>query len=84
VSRVREAYRVELELKAMFESPTVAGLAQAVRKSMGSAQTRSIDSANLEQKLIAEIDHLSDEEVNDLLQEMLDANGAPLPGEGDG
>jgi hypothetical protein len=32
VSRIRDAFRIELPLQAVFESPTAAGLAQRVRE----------------------------------------------------
>ena len=39
ISRVREAFSVEVPLKALFESPTVAGLAEAVERERGAGRT---------------------------------------------
>ena len=38
ISRVREAFDVEVGLKALFESPTVAGLAEAVERERGAGR----------------------------------------------
>ncbi|WP_244237085.1 non-ribosomal peptide synthetase [Corallococcus llansteffanensis] len=69
VSRVRESLGVELPLTAVFQSPTLAGLAEVVSRMAGSMQrladapiarvSRELDAASLEQ--------LSDEELDALL-----------------
>jgi surfactin family lipopeptide synthetase A len=39
LSQVRDAFQIEVPLRAFFEAPTVAGLAEVVRKSLGSGAT---------------------------------------------
>ncbi len=40
LSRVRETYRVDLPIRALFETPTVAGLAEAITRSRGGPEAR--------------------------------------------
>src|SRR6185436_8527708 len=42
VSRVREAFGVEIPLRAIFEAPTIAGLAERVRSANGGASAPPI------------------------------------------
>jgi acyl carrier protein len=62
VSRVRQVFRVELPLRALFESPTVAGLALQVEK-LVLARVEESELADALEKL----EGLSDDEVMQLL-----------------
>ncbi len=61
MSRIRQAFQVDMPLRAIFEAPTVSSLAAALpdRSSNG-----SIDAA---ERLLRELDELSDEEAERLL-----------------
>jgi amino acid adenylation domain-containing protein len=76
LSRLRRALRVELSVRVLFEAPTVAGLALAVRQNQGECKgsymsiTKRIKGGNAEQ-LLANLDQLSDKEVDSLLGDVL-------------
>ena len=65
VSRVREAFCVELPLRALFEHPTLAELAEAVD---GMTASRRVDEGKVA-NLLHQIDQLSDEDVKQMLKE---------------
>jgi acyl carrier protein len=75
ISRVRERLRIELPLRDLFEFPTIAGLASAIERARtteraeASIISRSADAAAAD--LLANLDQLSDAEVEMLLNEAL-------------
>jgi amino acid adenylation domain-containing protein len=62
ISRVCSILQVQVPLRVLFETPTVAGLAEAVAQ----AQASKTDDAELA-KMLAELEGLSEEEVQQLL-----------------
>jgi acyl carrier protein len=75
VSRVRQAFGVELPVGVLFRAPTVAGLAQEIDRARESARSApglgSIAPAASEEQLLAGLDQMSDEQVSTLLAQML-------------
>jgi acyl carrier protein len=68
VSRMRQAFQVEISLRSLFESPTVAALAEKI------SNATTVETA----RLLAELEQLSDEEAELLLkmeQSSLDTKG---------
>ncbi len=64
ISRVRETFHVDVPLRSLFESPTVAGLALAIARCQAEEE-----SAEELDKMLAELEDLSDEQVRALLSE---------------
>ncbi|HEU4595413.1 MAG TPA: HAD-IIIC family phosphatase [Pyrinomonadaceae bacterium] len=64
MSRVRDAFEVELSLLTLFDSPTVEALAEAVR--LGQVEQLGVEEID---RMMEELDGLTDEEVRALLAE---------------
>ena len=63
-THVRDAFQVDLPLRSLFENPTIAGIADVIIQ----AQVASADTEMLGE-MLAELDELSDAEVQALLVE---------------
>ena len=64
IARIQEKYGVELSLRALFENPTVDGIARAITRQQAEAQDD-----DLLEELLDEIENLSDEEIRRLLED---------------
>src|SRR5262249_5466870 len=73
LSRLRQAFPVDIPLRRLFEEPTVANLARAITESRGESADGLIDTARAgdADQLLSHLDHLSDEEIDSLLRQQL-------------
>jgi acyl carrier protein len=76
LSRVRERFQVELELRALFESPTVAGMAALIehaqsREDVGAESGIEVmlDGTNNLEHLLAELGRISETEAERMLDQ---------------
>jgi len=76
IARVRSTFQVQLTMRHIFEAPTVAQLAAEIKNIQligGTPEETSIDSfvAQDEERLLEDIDQLSDQQVDSLLNDLL-------------
>jgi hypothetical protein len=76
ISQLRKEFQVELSVRHLFERPNVAEQALVIQQSQEQAENKNInaiprsDRGNAQQ-VLANLEQLSDEEVDSLLSEML-------------
>ncbi len=74
-SRVKERFHVEIALRSMFESPTVATLAQLIEQSPAQPKNKNVPKLapaprhNRRSSLLAKLNNLSDQEAKKMLRE---------------
>jgi amino acid adenylation domain-containing protein len=80
LTRLLEQFKVEVSLRRLFETPTVAGLAEAVAQLRPEAtvEIRPIAkiSQPVEERLLAQLDQLSDQQVEALLEDFTILEGS--------
>ena len=73
ISRVARTFGVELPVRVIFETPTIAGMAQALNEQKTAASTGVIPrtiAPSRAQKLLENIDELSENDVEELLLQL--------------
>ncbi|MEM9292780.1 MAG: amino acid adenylation domain-containing protein [Acidobacteriota bacterium] len=75
LARLRESFDVELTLATFFASPTVEGLAVAVREAQQAPSDQSAEEEDPLQRLLAQVADLSADEVEAMLAQSEDAAG---------
>lgn len=70
ITRVREAFQIELPLTDLFDAPTIAAMAEKI-----TSQQLSVDEVEELERLYSEIEHLSTTEVQEQLAQRMESNG---------
>jgi len=70
ISRIRDAFHIELPLRRLFESPTIAGLTAAIAEMTDTAAPQPVAIRRIETPV--NVDELSDDEVDRMLRDMLE------------
>ncbi len=63
VSELREKFKVELPLQLLFDDPTISGVAEIIEKE----KTKSEETLNILDDVISQVENLSEEEIQKLL-----------------
>jgi len=80
-SRIRKVFQVELPLKALFNQPTISGLALEIEKAHRNGMVlreplvSNVSSRRNKAQLLAKLDKLSAEEIDDLLNKVIGGKG---------
>jgi amino acid adenylation domain-containing protein len=80
ISRIRRSFQVEVPLKAIFEQPTIAGLASVIEAARATGAVvaepliKSRRQRRNREQILAELNQLSPKEVDDLLKTLTERN----------
>jgi acyl carrier protein len=74
ISRMREAFRVELSAQRIFEAPTIAQLAVTIEADMRAQQLADEEEARRSEEMLRMVESLSEEEVAALLAKQEDSS----------
>ena len=83
ISRVRDLFQVELPIRFLFEKPTIAHLATEISLRHGKQTGEELgkivtENLRTEKQILENIDQLTDDEVQSLLQKMMGEEDIPI------